>query len=91
MARPWARTCAMLGWSPSSRPRLAAALLDALRHAHAAGVICRDLKPGDILLAGTRTVITDFGIARPLDAATALTMPGAVIGTPAFMAPGRRA
>ncbi|MFH9354837.1 protein kinase [Kitasatospora sp. NPDC017646] len=67
--------------------RLGSALLDALRHAHAAGVVHRDLKPDNILLVGTRTVITDFGIARPLVGATTLTPHGSLIGTPAFMSP----
>jgi eukaryotic-like serine/threonine-protein kinase len=67
--------------------RLGAGLLAALRHAHGAGVVHRDLKPDNIMITETRTVITDFGIARPFDGTTALTMPSAIVGTPAFMAP----
>lgn len=67
--------------------RLAAELLDALGHIHAAGVIHRDVKPSNVLTdAGGSAKLTDFGIARPADA-TQLTQTGLVIGTLSYMAP----
>jgi FKBP-type peptidyl-prolyl cis-trans isomerase len=72
---------------PRRVTRIGVKIADALAHAHAAGVIHRDLKPDNIVLAGDRVVITDFGIARMINATSRLTSPGTVMGTPEYMAP----
>ncbi|MFI6596739.1 serine/threonine-protein kinase [Nonomuraea sp. NPDC050536] len=64
-------------------------VLDALRAAHATGVLHRDVKPENVLLADDgRVVLTDFGIAA-LEAEAGLTATGGLVGTPAYMPPER--
>jgi serine/threonine-protein kinase len=67
---------------------LAARAADALAAAHRAGVVHRDVKPANILLAADgRVLLTDFGVARSLDEVSELTRTGMVVGSPAYMAP----
>lgn len=73
-------------------PRRAAEIVrDAARatqHAHDLGIIHRDLKPGNVMEATDgRTLVMDFGLARTTLAGGTLTMSGALLGTPSFMAP----
>jgi serine/threonine protein kinase len=66
--------------------RLATGLASALAAIHGAGVIHRDLKPGNVMILDSEPVLIDFGIAQGMDA-TRLTATGMVIGTPGYLAP----
>jgi hypothetical protein len=74
---------------PQHATELGTSLLGALAAAHAAGVLHRDVKPGNVLVtADGRAVLTDFGIAT-FEEDPGLTQAGMVVGTPGFTAPER--
>jgi len=71
---------------PDELHALAAGVIETLVAIHRAGLIHRDLKPGNVLLSRTGPRVVDFGIAAALED-TALTSAGIVVGTPAWLAP----
>lgn len=84
----WSRPTHRLGVGDAAR--VARAVADALAYAHSEGVVHRDVKPDNILLDKRGNVlVTDFGIAKAAQAATAaqLTTEGMIIGTPQYMSP----
>jgi serine/threonine-protein kinase len=84
---------------PRDAARLVAALAEAMHLAHSRNLVHRDLKPANVLLAGAagapvgacQPKVTDFGLARQLDADSGQTWDGVVLGTPSYMAPEQAA
>jgi hypothetical protein len=71
---------------PADWRNLAADLADALVTIHSAGVVHRDLKPGNVLLADHGAVVIDFGLAQ-LAGESRITRNGVLLGTPGYLAP----
>ena len=69
--------------------RITCEVADALSHAHAQGIVHRDVKPENIMLSEGHALLADFGIARTLDVHTGerLTSSGLIVGTSAYMSP----
>jgi class 3 adenylate cyclase len=69
--------------------KLLTGIAQALGHAHAAGVVHRDVKPGNVFVsAGDHVVLGDFGLAKDMEPnAGRITKTGMIMGTPAYMAP----
>ncbi|GAA2065760.1 serine/threonine-protein kinase [Streptomyces cheonanensis] len=96
---PWLATLFVPGGSLTDRvdrdgplsareaARVGAQLAEALRDIHGRGLVHRDLKPGNVLLAEDGVRVIDFGISRALTDSHRLTETGAVLGSPPFMAP----
>ncbi len=82
------RQAGPLSSDPRAAARLVAIMARAVHYAHGQGFLHCDLKPSNVLLDGQgRPYLTDFGLARRAGENSALSISGAIMGTPSYMAP----
>jgi eukaryotic-like serine/threonine-protein kinase len=76
-------------FTPERSIEIISGVLDALEYSHRAGIVHRDIKPGNVMITGTGEVkVMDFGIARSLaDSGVTLTQTAAVVGTAQYISP----
>jgi serine/threonine-protein kinase len=83
-----ARHCGGVAQPARQAARLVESLAGAVGHLHARGIVHRDLKPSNVLLTeGGVAKLADFGLAKRLGGGEGLTVAGALLGTPGYMAP----
>jgi eukaryotic-like serine/threonine-protein kinase len=75
--------------APVQAAQIGLEILTALQAAHALGIVHRDVKPANILMARDRAVLVDFGIAQVAETSSGATTASMLIGSPAYMAPER--
>jgi eukaryotic-like serine/threonine-protein kinase len=74
--------------APDEALRITSAVAGALAYAHERGVVHRDIKPDNIMLAGDQVLVADFGVARAVsEVQEKLTATGMIVGTPTYMSP----
>src|SRR5262245_54606685 len=79
---------------PDEVRRVLLDVVDALAHAHEAGIVHRDIKPDNVFLVGKNALVTDFGVSKalmPSGARPPITGVGVTLGTPGYMAPEQAA
>ncbi|HEV8356593.1 MAG TPA: protein kinase [Gemmatimonadales bacterium] len=79
---------------PDEVRRILLDIVDALTHAHDAGIVHRDIKPDNVFLVGRNALVTDFGVSKalmPTPGAVQVTGVGVALGTPGYMAPEQAA